>query len=50
VLRKETEMVGCVLCKGSEVLGFVLRQKDEVGQHNVLQKKNISDIQQDDVV
>jgi hypothetical protein len=37
VLRKETEMAVCVLYKGSDVAAFVLRQKDEVGQHNKLQ-------------
>ena len=39
MLRKETERAGCVLCKGSYVVGLVLRQKDEVGQHNMLRKK-----------
>lgn len=39
MLRKETEMAGCVLCKGSDVVGLVLGQKDEIRQHNMLQKK-----------
>jgi len=32
-------MAGCVLCKGSYVVGLVLRQKDEIGQNYMLKKK-----------
>ena len=52
VLLQETEMAGCTLCKGRDVVGFVLRRKDYVSQHDMLKekKKKIINKTQEDVV